>query len=344
MAGLGKGAKGLLDAIDLWWHGSDEAFRTFDPEKLGTGEGGRDSSYGFYFGKKPATAESYLYNDQTINPKTFEEVYGMSMQDAESKSSELLKSYAEKMGITAEEALDWNNPKSIRSVKAKMLHPEAKQHASIESALFPSTYEFGARGKGSRDWLTNRRTGYLMGAELPSGEAMKYVDMTGEAWDEAKQALIARMARDEGYSGVVFQNMVDDAFSGSGADDIALVFNPRDINTRQVKPVNMPDVEFNDLKSGMLPTASSLLDALQEQNAQQELDNLMGQYNQFMDRKPDIYNYGDFAPVKRNVVSGDYSLAVPTMVDDIAKGLLDIGQSRKTGVVNSSTSLLDALL
>jgi hypothetical protein len=89
---------------------------------------------------------------------------------------------------------------------------------------------------------------------------------------------------------------------------------------------------------------SMSLEEMQQQQAEQELDNLMGQYNEFIDRKPDIYNYGDLAPVKRNVVSGDYSLTVPTMVDDIVKGLLDIGQSRKTGVVNSGTSLLDVLL
>jgi hypothetical protein len=78
--------------------------------------------------------------------------------------------------------------------------------------------------------------------------------------------------------------------------------------------------------------------------AQQELEGLMGQYNQFMDRKPDIYNYGDIAPVKRNVVTGEYSAAVPKVVDEIVKGLLDIGQSRKTGVVNNPTSIWDVLL
>jgi hypothetical protein len=144
-------------------------------------------------------------------------------------------------------------------------------------------------------------------------------------------------------------------------DRLALVNNPFNYNdtrsTINMKPENIRsamsaafDPEYtgsNILGSPSLIGAlagSMSLEEMQQQQAEQELDNLMGQYNEFIDRKPDIYNYGDLAPVKRNVVSGDYSLAVPTMVDDIVKGLLDIGQSRKTGVVNSGTSLLDVLL
>lgn len=136
--------------------------------------------------------------------------------------------------------------------------------------------------------------------------------------------------------------VVDDPMNPMQADFRALQMRPQGgiIDEAVLKRLQKAGI----ISSPSAVGAASLLDALQQDQAQQELDNLMGQYNEFMDRKPDIYNYGDFAPVKRNVVSGDYSLAVPTMVDDIVKGLLDIGQSRKTGVVNSGTSILDALL
>lgn len=121
-------------------------------------------------------------------------------------------------------------------------------------------------------------------------------------------------------------------------------------------------------KAGIISSPSvvggmSLLDAIQQENAQAELDNLMGQYNQLMDRNNEAYNYGELVPLKRSqtgrqgsaamgavpvvgkaLQAAGYDFSVPTMVDDIVKGLLDIGQSRKTGVVNSNTSLLDALL
>jgi len=145
-----------------------------------------------------------------------------------------------------------------------------------------------------------------------------------------------------------------------GKDQVRNVADPMnptqaDLRALQMRPQGgiIDEAVLKRLQNAGVISSPSLLGALaggmsleemQQQQAQQELDNLMGQYNEFMDRKPDVYNYGDLAPVKRNVVSGDYSLAVPTVVDEIVRGLLDVGQSRKTGVVNSGTSILDALL
>lgn len=147
-------------------------------------------------------------------------------------------------------------------------------------------------------------------------------DVTGP--DRTTQ--IEKLINEKGYSGYI----VRDRSKG----DIGVVFDPLNVGKTHKFSI-----------TGLGTTAAGMsVPSLQEQEAQLELDKLMGQYNQFMDRKPDIYNYGELAPLKRNVVSGDYSLAVPTILDEIVKGLADVGQSRKTGVVNSSTSLLDALL
>lgn len=126
--------------------------------------------------------------------------------------------------------------------------------------------------------------------------------------------------------------------------DVMIVNKPE--NVRGVNAIFDPrNVGKNyELGSRMMPTGATGLIGMNELQAQQELEGLMGQYNQFMDRKPDIYNYGDIAPIKRNVVTGEYSAAVPKVVDEIVKGLLDIGQSRKTGVVNNPTSIWDVLL
>jgi hypothetical protein len=69
-------------------------------------------------------------------------------------------------------------------------------------------------------------------------------------------------------------------------------------------------------------------------NQQMQIDNMMGNKN------TDVYNYGDILPVKRNNVTGEYSLANTGVVEDVLRGLLDIGLSRKSGMVKP-TSILD---
>ena len=257
--GVKKGAKSLIDAIgDLWYHGSDSAFRTFDPERLGTGEGGRDTKYGFYLAKRPNTAEAYLPNFPEINPSTFKRVHGFGIDDAKARLDDLLKQYADSKGITPEQALDYNHPDYVHSFFDSRVEPIAHEYKKFSNILSPYTYQVGHKGISSSDWLRDSRMGYVMGAEIPLGESMRYVDMGGQAWDEGRQAFEARAARDEGYRGVIFQDMVDDALSGVGADDIALVFDPRDINTRNVTRYgNIPDVDFGKLKSGAIPTAAA---------------------------------------------------------------------------------------
>lgn len=127
--------------------------------------------------------------------------------------------------------------------------------------------------------------------------------------------------------------------------------------------VNFNQDEMKILNKYLRPETTLGALGIQEQNAQLELDKLMGQYNQFVDRNTDAYNYGEIVPLKRSqtgrqgsaaigavpivgkaLQSAGYDFSIPTLLDEIVKGLADVGQSRKTGVVNSSTSLLDALL
>jgi len=59
--------------------------------------------------------------------------------------------------------------------------------------------------------------------------------------------------------------------------------------------------------------------------------------------KDPMYDYGTLLPVKKNIVTGESSLAFPEFARDIVRGLIDIGTTRKSGVYNP-TALLDIAL
>ena len=215
--------------------------------------------------------------------------------------------------------------------------------------------------------------GAMYPVRLKPGDYDK-VDAGGQTWNwienpEKTKVVstddLARAARTKaGSKGLIIDNVVDmgtnhPALNEAVDDKIDWILNYQENGARNVA-VNDPttvrsvnaafDPEYTGsslLGSRPLPTATTGLmglDEIQAGNAQVELDSLMSQYNDYMDRKPDIYNYGELAPVKRNVVSGDYSMATPLLIDEIVKGLLDVGQSRKTGRVNNANSLWDVLL
>jgi hypothetical protein len=244
LSNLSKAAK------NRWFHASPDAFKNLDAEKLGTGEGGTDSMLGFHFSKKPSTAEGYLEDFPSINEDLFEQVHGMSISSAQEKADKLAAKYAKQNSMSVEDALDYKNPKSILGIRARAKDDTAKEFSEVNKLLNPYTYQDGYGGISSSKWLNKNRSGYIMSAELPDEKDMKIVDMGGDAYDEARHTLIGKQARDEGYKGVIFKNVVDDALSGSGKDDIALVFNPSDANIVDVSSVGKASpVDFSKLKS-----------------------------------------------------------------------------------------------
>lgn len=63
-----------------------------------------------------------------------------------------------------------------------------------------------------------------------------------------------------------------------------------------------------------------------------------------MDPRPEPgYEYGDILPFRRNIETGDTELAAPSVIRDLVRGLLDLSETRKTGVYNPQ-SLLDVML
>ena len=49
-------------------------------------------------------------------------------------------------------------------------------------------------------------------------------------------------------------------------------------------------------------------------------------------RKDPMYDYGEWLPVRKNIASGEREMAMPTILRDMVRGLLDVAESRESGV------------
>lgn len=265
-------------------------------------------------------------------------------------SGELPMDYASRMERARQLGYDVANPEYRGGGLTQIESPEALFDKGLFSTNNPSlaaTYANARNGGNTMPVLLNRENTTTINAD---GTRWNDINNSGRSTND----YVARVKnydlpsiqfkdvrdigpRTVGYPREVLQN----AFEPS---NVTATLDPTMVRSQLSAAF---DPEYNGpniLGSRMMPTAATGLLGTQELAAQQELEGLMGQYNKFMDRKPEIYNYGDIAPVKRNVVTGEYSPAMPLMIDEIMKGLLDVGQSRKTGVVNNPSSLWDVLL
>ena len=79
------------------------------------------------------------------------------------------------------------------------------------------------------------------------------------------------------------------------------------------------------------PTADSGLLSAQLNNHDESVDQHM--INLGIDPREDpMYEYGSLLPIRENIVTGATEMAMPTMLRDMVRGLLDIGESRNSGV------------
>jgi hypothetical protein len=178
---------------------------------------------------------------------------------------------------------------------------------------------------------------------------------------DAEQAVMNWLKQEEDLDPKLFLTDAEKKIlSDLEEDRLALVNNPFNYNdtrsTINMRPENIRsamsaafDPEYtgsNILGSRVAPTVGAVLlsgldgnelsdyDKAKYMNQQMQIDNMMGNKNE------DVYNYGDVLPIKRNKVTGDYSLANTGIVEDIMRGLLDVGLSRKSGMAKP-TSILE---
>jgi len=88
-----------------------------------------------------------------------------------------------------------------------------------------------------------------------------------------------------------------------------------------------------------------LLDPLtvDEQRIQQHQRDINKQMAQIGLLADPMYEYGNIIPAKTNIVTGETSLAFPSIARDIIGGLLDLANTRRSGVYNPA-ALMDVAL
>jgi len=128
--------------------------------------------------------------------------------------------------------------------------------------------------------------------------------------------------------------------AGDGTSNF-VVFDDKNVNVIN-KYLRPETVAATGLLANIQSTPESQASDLASYNQGVTLDRYMSQLG--ADKKPDIYNYGKTFPIKRNKVTGDYSYATTGILEEVLRGLLDIGESRKSGVITNPQSILDVLM
>ncbi len=224
---------------NTWFHGTIYDFEQFDLNELGKSSNSRDAELGFYFGKNKRTAEAYIESGQSINEENFKEKYKMSIEEVKSKIHKLENDFESKYDIS------YNEAKNSYSKQFKLKREFEDFRSDFEilsnhyNVIDPYSYE-------EESPIVNY---YLLGnifeVEIKNDNFFHY-DMENQSWDETKQTQIAREARNNGYNGVVFENMQDSGwFGGNGIDDILLKFDVNDISLKGIHEYREEGITFN---------------------------------------------------------------------------------------------------
>ena len=220
------------EKLKTWYHGTNNYFDEFESSFLGSSNPAKDSKLGFYFSKTEDTANAYRDVTPSIKPGKFKKEYGRTIEEQKERIDKALPKFKSMFGI------DFDEYKNLGVREQRKLNESvdnieagAKQITSAKRTLNPYTYE--DHPFIMDEWIDETKRGRLIEANIPDSDLMEF-DYDGQAWDENKQHAIAKEAQEQGFKGVLFKNMQDSGwFGGQGADDVALIFNPKDI--KQIK-------------------------------------------------------------------------------------------------------------
>jgi hypothetical protein len=226
-----------------WYHGTDSDFEAFDDKFLGTANQSLDSKFGFCLSKRIDTANTYRGSIPKINNDKFMETFGFSIKDARVLLDKRILDFTNESGMTFDK---YESLKARDKIQLERSNPDIESQVkairNIQSKLNPYTYE--SSHYNHDDWIIEEKTGRLLEVKLLSDD-MKVVNFDGRAWNEVIQAKEARIAIDEGYEGIVFENIQDSGwFGGIGSDDVALVFDSK--NTRILNSTEALDFEVSE--------------------------------------------------------------------------------------------------
>jgi hypothetical protein len=129
-------------------------------------------------------------------------------------------------------------------------------------------------------------------------------------------------------------------YSGVVTEDILKTLDDRGVNVNSINPMFAPSQD-----RALAAANKGLLDPLtvDEQRIQQHQRDINKQMAQIGLLADPMYEYGNIIPAKTNIVTGETSLAFPGIARDIIGGLLDLANTRRSGVYNPAAFMDVAL-
>lgn len=357
-----EGATGLLDYLIRAWHGSAADFDRFDSQYIGTGEGPRAYGHGHYAADQQDVGEYYRDAVSRLHANR------AGLDDAP-------KGKLYEVGIKAppESFLDWDKPisqqtdfikerlgvigskdevASLMAQKAKLTDEYERLYGSPKPKDdFDSLFDGDAR-EGALLWdihliderindLTNPKDIRIGNSVIPVRDQDAFLG--GRIIEEGgKTEQLSDELSGLGIRGVKYLDAAS-RNTGEGSNNY-VVFNDDDIDI--INKYLRPETAAIGLTQAL--TNQDITDL----NQQVAIDSGMAQLGYDKNRpEAAMYNYSGLLPIKRHkdargLTDGwlyGYEPAMTGILEEIARGLIDVGESRRTGRIQNPASLFDIL-
>lgn len=197
------------------YHGTRFNFSSFNPEALGRATEAPSAGLGFFFSRRPRTAEDYAQH--MVLPEEKEKYHAMR-EEADALTQRYWRGYSRR-----------KKPESI--ARAKEDYERAQQ-------LIRESAEMTSQG------------GNVMPVYLSMKNPFVY-DMKGKPYREKSYYDIVQQAKQAGHDGVIIRNTYDAMLGDGKPDDIFVVFEPTQIKSaignKGTFDPNDPDITKSDI-------------------------------------------------------------------------------------------------
>lgn len=327
---VNRGGRTLLEAF----HGSPYQFDRFDMSKIGTGEGAQAYGHGLYFADSEDVARNYrdMLSSSSEEMETAVWALGRMGNDREAAIK----------ALETGEGLRMAGPQSLFDDAAKLLRDEAD--LSGPGALYRAEIDVTPESLLHWDKPLSEQSEAVQ--EVLGPYKSDFSPSTGGALNLAKDALgkgePERLLSEKGIKGIKYLDG-DSRGAGDGTSNY-VIFDDGLINIAERYAIAPP--MFAPSQDRALAAANQgLLDPLtvdEQRIATHNMDvnKQMAKLGLLADP---MYEYGNIIPAKTNIVTGETSLAFPAIARDIIGGLLDLANTRRSGVYNPA-ALMDVAL
>lgn len=169
---------------------------------------------------------------------------------------------------------------------------------------------------------------------------MSIFDLIPDARIGTNQVLVSEAVDPTNPSSEALRALQMKPYSGVVTEDILKTLDDRGVNVNSMVPMFSPSQDRALAYAGRDQIDPRTIDEQRIATHQSDVNKQMAQLGLLADP---MYEYGSILPAKTNIVTGESSLAFPDIVRDIVGGLLDLANTRRSGVYNPS-SLMDVAL